>query len=101
MRTSLKLLFAACFFSSTSCSGTATTDCATVTDTWSSYGENFFATNCITCHEHTSDFGTQSAVVSRLDEIEQQISSGQMPEDTTLSSTEKSRVLAWLSCGAP
>ncbi len=88
-------------FSSASCTGSTTTDCSTVTDTWSSYGENFFANNCITCHEHTSDFATQSAVVSRLDEIEQQISSGQMPEDTTLSSTEKSRVLAWLSCGAP
>lgn len=82
--------------------GTATsTDCSTLTDTWSTYGQGFFSAHCTTCHEHTSDFATQSSVVNQLDRIEAELSSGDMPEDTTLSATEKSRVLAWLSCGAP
>lgn len=36
-----------------------------------------------------------------LTRIESEISSGKMPEGTTLSTAEKSRVLAWLGCGAP
>lgn len=84
----------------TGCSVTST-DCSTVTDTYANYGQSFMATNCRTCHQHTSQFGTQAAVVSSLNSIESEISTGRMPEDTSLSSTEKARVLAWLSCGAP
>jgi hypothetical protein len=87
------------------CGGTTgsstTADCATVTDTYASYGQAFFTTSCRTCHEHTNQFGTQAAVLASLTSIESEISSGKMPEGTSLSASEKARVLAWLSCGAP
>lgn len=91
----LLLAVPACGTSST------TVDCSTVTDTYASYGQSFFTTNCRTCHEHTSQFGTQAAVLASLNSIESEISSGGMPEGTALSATEKTRVLNWLSCGAP
>lgn len=81
--------------------GTGSTDCSTLTDTWSTYGQGFFSTHCTTWHEHSTDFATQGSVINQLERIESEISSGRMPEDTVLSSTEKARVLAWLSCGAP
>lgn len=84
----------------TGCSVTST-DCSTLTDTYSNYGQSFMTTNCRNCHQHTSQFGSQASVVSSLNSIESEINSGRMPQDSTLSSTEKARVLAWLSCGAP
>jgi len=95
----LFLLLAGCGSSSTSTS--ALTDCSAVTDTWSTYGQSFFATNCRTCHEHTSQFGSQSAVLNSINSIESEISSGAMPEGTTLSATDKTRILSYLACGAP
>lgn len=91
------VLLAACGGSTTS----STADCSTGTDTWANYGQAFFTTTCRTCHEHTNQFGTQAAVLASLNSIESEISSGKMPEGTTLSASDKARVLAWLSCGAP
>jgi mono/diheme cytochrome c family protein len=85
----------------TSTTSSITADCASNTDTWSTYGQAFFTTNCRSCHQHTSQFGTQAAVTASLSSIKSEISSGKMPEGTTLSATDKARILAYLSCGAP
>jgi len=99
MNRSLLALFLLTF---TACGGsTTTTDCSTMTDTYASYGATFLSSNCRTCHEHTSQFSTQALVQASLTSLEVQISTGQMPEGATLSSTEKAKVLAWLECGAP
>lgn len=82
------------------CGGT-TVDCSTNIDTYASYGQTFMDSQCRTCHQHASQYGTQAAVQASLTKIEAEISSGKMPEGTTLSSAEKTRVLGWLSCGAP
>jgi hypothetical protein len=71
------------------------------TDTWSSYGQAFFASTCDSCHQHSSEFSTQAAVQGSRSRIESVISSGAMPQGTSLSSTEKTRILAYLACGAP
>jgi len=74
---------------------------ATCTDTFAAYGQGFFATYCTACHHHSGDFSTQATVQASLSSIRSEISTGKMPEGTSLSSTEKARVLAWLNCGAP
>ena len=76
-------------------------DAATCTDTWSGYGESFFSSTCSSCHEHGNDFTSQLAVQADRSQIRSQISSGRMPEGTTLSSTAKARILLYLDCGAP
>ena len=83
-----------------SCGGvtTATGDCA---DTWTDYGSAFITTNCRSCHQHTSQFSTQASVQASAQQLSSEISSGKMPEGIALSATERARVLAWLSCGAP
>lgn len=83
------------------CGGTSSVDCSTNPDTYASYGQTFIDSQCRTCHQHSSQYGTQAAVQASLTRIESEISSGKMPEGTTLSTAEKSRVLAWLGCGAP
>lgn len=82
------------------CGGT-TVDCSTNVDTYANYGQTFIDSQCRTCHQHASQYGTQAAVQASLTKLEAEISSGKMPEGTTLSSAEKTRVLGWLSCGAP
>ncbi|MFT3709993.1 MAG: hypothetical protein QM817_20365 [Archangium sp.] len=85
----------------TSSTSSVTADCSTNTDTWSTYGDAFFGTNCRTCHQHTSQFTSQALVNAQLSSIKSEISSGKMPEGTTLSSTDKARILAYLACGVP
>ena len=46
-------------------------------------------------------FKTVSSVKSQASSISIEIRSGVMPQDHTLSSSDKSRILKWLSCGEP
>ena len=68
------------------------------TDTWNSWAHSFFTSNCTGCH---SNFGSYSGVSSDQSNIQQQISSGNMPLGSSLSSSDKSRILKWLGCGLP
>jgi hypothetical protein len=68
-------------------------------DTWSSYAEGFFADHCSQCHG--SGFETYSLVVGDASSIESAISSGAMPAEGSLSSSDKSRILDWIACGEP
>lgn len=100
MKRTLRLLVVvSCFL--TACGGPTAAECASNADTYTSYGKAFIATNCQSCHEHASQFGTQAAVQASATSMESEISSGKMPEGISLSTTERARVIAWLGCGAP
>jgi|APLak6261671146_1056082.scaffolds.fasta_scaffold28941_2 hypothetical protein len=85
----------------TACGGPTAAECASNTDTYTSYGQAFLTTTCRSCHEHASQFSTQAAVQASLTQLEAEISSGKMPEGTSLTTAERTRVLTWLGCGAP
>jgi len=70
------------------------------TDTWANYAQNFFATQCASCHSHTGQFATKSFVVTNKSIITSRISSGSMPPNG-LSSADRARILEYLSCGVP
>ena len=59
---------------------------ACTTDTWSSWAKSFFVSNCNYCH---SQFGTYSNVKSDSSSIQSRINSGNMPQDHSLSSSDK------------
>lgn len=67
-------------------------------DTWASYGESFFASTCSGCHPQ---YSTRPDVVSSRSNITSRINSGSMPQGSTLSSAEKTRILRYLNCGVP
>ncbi len=82
-----------------SSSGSSSSTAAQCTpDTWSNFAQGFFTTNCTSCH---SQFATYSSVVSDASSISSKISSGSMPLLGSLSASDKSRILLWLSCGEP
>jgi hypothetical protein len=64
-------------------------------DTWASYGQSFFASHCDRCHLPF----TLASVSAQQASISSQISTGRMPQDTPLSSSERTRILNWLACG--
>jgi len=68
-------------------------------DTWASYGSGFFNSYCAHCH--FSQFGTVANVRASSSSISSDISSGRMPRGSGLSSTDRTRILAYLGCGAP
>lgn len=72
-------------------------DGGTCTDTWASYGQSFFSSNCSGCH---SSFRTQSAVKSQVASIRSRVAGGSMPP-RGISSTDEQRVVLYLDCGAP
>ncbi len=71
----------------------AGTQCA---DTWASFGSSFFAARCNSCHAFT-----HSSVRGDRTRISQQISSGRMPRGSSLTTAQRTRILEYLTCGAP
>jgi hypothetical protein len=72
--------------------------CAPTTDTWSNFGEAFFSSTCAGCHGTLADHGSVSGLTRALASA---ISSGAMPQGDRLAAADKTRVLAYLACGAP
>ena len=83
------------------CGGPTAAECASNTDTDANYGQAFVTTNCRSCHQHTSQYGTQAAVQGSLTSLESELSTGRMPQGLTLTAAERARVITWLGCGAP
>jgi hypothetical protein len=84
------------------CGTRLTASVLTCTDTWSSYGQNFFLTTCIgACHRHDTWFTTVADVAALADSIRLDVETGSMPVGQTLSASEQRRLLTWLACGAP
>ena len=100
----------ACYPTSQACSGstppvdagTSTRDAgaaACTTDTYANYAKSFFQQNCDGCHGHAfgNSFSTFNASKSS---VQSRINSGSMPP-SGLASATKTRILKWISCGAP
>jgi len=69
-------------------------------DTWAGgWPPQFFNANCSGCH--SSEFSSLATVQYKASSISARISSGNMPQNRSLSSGDRTRILAWLSCGAP
>lgn len=75
--------------------GGGTAACA---DTWANYGSDFFNTWCVGCH---SSLSRQNVVQYNATTIRSVIASGYMPQGGGLSSAERTRIEAYLDCGAP
>ncbi len=74
----------------------------TCADTWESYGQGFFTTNCTGCHVHDhANFVSRAVVVGELPLITDKLTTGLMPQGATLQADELHRVLGFLACGAP
>jgi len=72
------------------------------TDTWTGYGQGFFATTCVgSCHRHEGLWTSVGVVRAEADDIRRDVDNGSMPQDQTLSPAERARLLTWLACGAP
>ena len=67
-------------------------------DTWANFAQAFFSNNCTNCHQHTFEFSSVAAVNSNRSGISSRISSGNMPQGHSLSSSDKQRIVKWLSC---
>jgi hypothetical protein len=97
--------------SGTGGSGTAGTSSGTggaapcTTDTWANFAQAFFKNDCtLSCHNHSTLGGqtpNYNLIKSNASNISSRISSGNMPQGTKLSASDKSRILKWLSCGEP
>jgi hypothetical protein len=115
--TNNQLLGNSCFPKTQNCPSDATVDAGTpphdagtphdagnpapcTTDTWGSFAQNFFTMSCDYCHGHNFE-GSLSSTTSQAGSIRPRISSGNMPQNTTLSSSDKSRILLWIKCGEP
>ncbi len=70
-------------------------------DTYSGWAGTFFSNHCNRGGCHGSSEFTASDCRSRTSTIASYISSGSMPRGETLSSSDRSRILTWLNCGAP
>lgn len=97
------------FSCSKSSSSTTTVDCSGVSATWSADVQPIINSSCATtsaCHAAGSSnsggaFTSYSAVFNRRSNIASQVSSGAMPQGSTLSSTQKNKILCWIQSGAP
>jgi hypothetical protein len=67
------------------------------TDTWTTFGENFFSDHCSECHGGFDQPTIQASAAM----YSSAISSGAMPRDGNLSSCDRERAVAYLNCGAP
>ncbi|MBS2026600.1 MAG: cytochrome c [Deltaproteobacteria bacterium] len=67
-------------------------------DTWNSFAQGFFATNCGGCHGFAS---SKSGVNGQAGAIRSRIDSGSMPPGGGVSSADIDRIDNWMDCGAP
>ena len=79
--------------------------------TYESFGQTFFATNCLRCHgpagPESPKFGTVEQIRANSDEIDRKAAAGPdsvntiMPEDGSVAEAERRKLGEWLACGAP
>ena len=90
----------------------ATCPDAGTTLTYSSFGQSFMASSCTECHGTSRSAGgvrldTQSAVQSQASLVDSVAGSGpngtrtQMPQGSSVSTSEREKLSEWLACGAP
>jgi mono/diheme cytochrome c family protein len=79
--------------------------------TYESFGQAFFATNCLSCHgsggPESPKFDTVEQIRSNSAEIDRQAAAGPdatntfMPETGSVATEERKKLGEWLACGAP
>lgn len=72
--------------------------------TYQSFGATFMANNCLSCHSSKEKpaLGTQSAIQQHLDDILQEaVYTTAMPQDSSMTLSERSQLGEWIACGAP
>ena len=100
--------FTSCSKSSTSTSGTSGVDCSTVTTTFSANVLPLVQTSCNTnsgCHATGSSRGpgaltTYQQIYNNRSSIRSSVSSGSMPQGSSLSSAQKNIIICWIDNGA-
>lgn len=68
------------------------------TDTWNNYAAAFFANSCESCHQHTTEFSTEAAVLAKASTIETYVNGGLMPQGAPLAQADRDRLAAWFGC---
>lgn len=87
--------------SSTKSTQTTNVECTTQTpDRWSTSVQSIVSTNCASCHTHQS-YSNYSSVAADASAIASAVSSGRMPQGTSLSAADKEALVQWAVCGAP
>ncbi len=72
-------------------------------DTWANYGLAFFTSNCASCHSYNhASLKNQSYVQLDHVGITSRVSSGNMPQGGAgLSQADRTRLVKYVTCGAP
>lgn len=79
--------------------------------TYETFGQAFFATNCLSCHAsagpESPKYDTVEQIRANADDIDRQAASGPaatntiMPEGASVATEERKKLGEWLACGAP
>jgi uncharacterized membrane protein len=72
--------------------------------TYANFGEAFFQTNCLDCHDgkQSPNLATQAAIQARSSDIlDEAVYTSAMPDGRSISNDERILLGQWLSCGAP
>jgi mono/diheme cytochrome c family protein len=101
--------FIAACSSNSSVGATGTTCPSDSTLTYASFGQAFFANNCLSCHSGREQpaLTSQAAIQANADEIDMVAAAGpngvntKMPEDGSVSTSDRTKLGQWLACGAP
>lgn len=101
------LLFALALSACTSTSSTGITSSDLTCDsslTYASFGSDFIATNCLSCHASKENprLSTQTEVRANASRIlDQAVYSDAMPQDSSMANADRIKLGQWLACGAP
>ena len=57
-----------------------------------------FQSSCMQCH---NNFGSYSAIYSDRNSINNYVSSGSMPQNSSLTNAQKDAIICWIQSGAP
>jgi hypothetical protein len=102
MKNKLMILGIICFCFITGCQkdqiATYTPDCSGGTKSFATDVKPLFQSYCIQCHNVFSTYGQISADKSS---IRNMIVSGSMPQNASLTTDQKNKIVCWIDNGAP
>jgi len=72
---------------------------ACTTDAWPGWPLTWFNSRCANCHG--SEFASVTTVRSKKLSLVSRINSGNMPQGSSVTASDKTRIVTWLNCGSP
>jgi hypothetical protein len=71
--------------------------------TYTSFGESFVATNCLSCHDRQQPVLTSQAAIqaNSANILDVAVYTDAMPQSSNMSIDERQLLGEWLACGAP